>query len=427
MNIEELPTVKYLTKQMTGLSVIMRINEALRRIGLGSEEIAKLQSKCKEMHQELTEYTEYPQKFNRYFSEAGWLAHDSMSFDVLKRAVDECETVGREQATEVLLDYYGPDQVEERLPLFLAVEALRTRRKFVDYALAENKAGRHYSAVPLLLMVIDGAANDATGKGFHASAVSLEVWDSLLASDGAIYRVKEIFQKGRRKTCTEPIDLPYRNGILHGMDLAYDNRVVTAKCWCFLFVVRDWLVARQSEATRRQAFEDETRTPSLREVVEQVAHTERLRKATEAWEPRDTGPEYIDAINCSHAAEGGSPESIALACLALWKRQNYGDMAKLFWTKMAENPRKLAGEIRARFGSIRVSCYSVLRIMDEAPAIAEVDVRLIDSDDSDTVSHWTFRLVRVDEKGDPVPANLPGGRWEIVWIQQMREGAEKQT
>ncbi|MCK5119570.1 MAG: hypothetical protein KAQ78_08305 [Candidatus Latescibacteria bacterium] len=187
MRIEELPSLKHLKEQMTGFGVILRINKVLRHIGLGSKKIAEFQDKCDEMSQQFTEYTEYPRKFNEHFSKDGWLAHDSMNFDVLKRAVDEYESKGKDEATKILLDYYGPDQVEQRLLSFSVVEELRIRRKFIDYALVEHKAGRYYSAIPLLLMVIDGATNDATGKGFHASGVSLDVWDSLTTADGAIY------------------------------------------------------------------------------------------------------------------------------------------------------------------------------------------------------------------------------------------------
>jgi hypothetical protein len=427
MKIEELPSVKHLKEQITGFSVIFRINKILRHIGLGSKKIAELKDEYDEMRQQFTDYTEYPRKFNEYFSKDGWLAHDSMNFEVLKRAVDEYESKGKDEATKVLLDYYGPDQIEQRLLFFVGVEELRIRRKFIDYALVEHKAGRYYSAIPLLLMVIDGATNDATGKGFHASGVTLDVWDSLTTADGAIYGIKDIFQKGRKKTCTEPIDLPYRHGILHGMDLEYDNPIVTAKCWCFLFSVRDWLGSKKSEAERIKAFKEETKVPSLREIAKKLDQTNRLRQATEAWEPRTISGEYLEAINTSLVAEEGRPESIVLTCLDFWKKRNYGNMAKLFWTKMVENPKKYAGELRQQYSSISVGCYSVVHIVDEAPAITKIDVKVTDPEVDDTVSYWKFRLIREDESGAPVPVNLEGGRWQIVWIQQTKNKTAERT
>lgn len=427
MSIEEQPTVKHLREQMTAFGVILRINKLLRCIGLGSKKIAELQGKYDEMRQQLNEYINYPRKFNEYFSDDGWLAHDSLNFDVLKRAVDVYEMNGKDQAVRILLDYYGPAQVEERLFFFNRVEELRVRRKLIDYALIEDKAGRHYSAIPLLLMVIDGAMNDATGKGFHASGITLDVWDSLMVADGAIYKVKEIFQKGRKKTYMDSIDMPYRNGILHGMDLGYDNPIVTAKCWCFLFVVRDWLLSKKSEAERKKTFQDETRVPSLREITEQLAQTSRLRQAIEAWEPRSISPSYIDSVNSSSIAQDSSPESVVLECLAFWEHRNYGGMAKLFWTKIAENPKRYAWEVRQQFERTAVNRYSLIRIVDEAPAISEIDVEVNGGHDAETVSYWTFRLIREDKKGDPVPANLAGGHWQIVWIHEIRDETQRRT
>ncbi len=427
MRIEELPTVKHLKEQMTVFGAILRINKIPRFIGLGSNKINELQDKYDEMRQKLKELSEYPQKFNEYFSKDGWLAHDSMSLDVLKKAVDEYESKGKDEATKVLLDYYGPDQIEQRVLFFFGAEELRIRRKFIDYALVEHKAGRHYSAIPLLLMVIDGATNDATGKGFHARGVSLDVWDSLTTADGAIYGIRDIFQKGRKKTCTERIDLPYRNGILHGMDLGYDNPIVTAKCWCFLFAVRDWLASKKSESDRKRAFEEETKVTSLQKIADILGKTNRLRQATDSWKPRNISALYLESINRSLAAEVGRPESIVLKFLAFWKQRNYGNMAKLFWKKKVENPKRYAKEVREWYGLFRVDYYSLLHIVDEAPAIAVIDTKVIDSDSDDMVSYWKFRLIRENEDGDPVPANLEGGRWQIVWIQQSRNKTEERT
>jgi hypothetical protein len=273
-------------------------------------------------------------------------------------------------------------------------------------------------------MVIDGAVNDAFGKGFHASDLSLDVWDSLMAADGAILSIKDIFQRGRKKTRVEPIDMPYRNGILHGMDLGYDNPVVTAKCWCFLFVVRDWILAKKSETTRKEKFEEETRVPRLGELALQIAATNRLREATEVWEPRRISAAYLYSLNDRGTAVEGTPEAIALMYLALWKRRNYGGMSKLFWTKLTETSKGHIREVREQFEHTDVGGYSLTRIVDEAPAIAQIDAETFGGEDHSEVRRWLFRLIRENADGDPVPANLDGGRWQVVWIQAQRE---KQT
>ena len=101
MNTEELPTLKHLKKQLAGFEAIIQINGLLQCIGLGSKKITELQGKCDEIRCQLTQFTEYPSKFNEFFSKSGWLAHESMSFEVLKRAVDEYESKGEDAATKI--------------------------------------------------------------------------------------------------------------------------------------------------------------------------------------------------------------------------------------------------------------------------------------------------------------------------------------
>ncbi len=414
MGVEDQPTVKHLRSQMDGLGVLLRINKLLRCFGLGSKEIAGLESRFMEIQGQLREYTEYPDRFNKIFAADGWLAHDSLNFDVLKQAVDTYFSHGKEQAAQILLTYYGPEQVADRAFLFNHATELSVRRRFIDFALTENAAGRHYSAVPLLLMVIDGAVNDAFGKGFHTSGLSLDVWDSLMAADGAIYNIKEIFQRGRKKTRIESIEMPFRNGILHGMDLGYDNPIVTAKCWCFLFVVRDWILAKKSESTRREAYQRKIHVPNLRELATQFSSTNRLRAASDAWEPRQIDAAYLNSLIDSGAAEEGTPEVVVLHCLAFWKRRNYAGMAQLFLSRVLGSARA----IREQFGDTNVESYSLRRIVDAAPVIAEVD-----AETNSGAAIWTFRLIREDKNGNPVPANLAGGHWQIVWIRRMGEDA----
>lgn len=59
------------------------------------------------------------------------------------------------------------------------------------------------------------------------------------------------------------IYFPYRNGILHGRDLAYGNEIVSSKCIVMLFAIRDWIVNKNNEITRKQKYEKEINPHSL--------------------------------------------------------------------------------------------------------------------------------------------------------------------
>ena len=81
-------------------------------------------------------------------------------------------------------------------------------------------------------------------RGFFAEEVDLQAWDSIAAYSKGLNVLVSIFQKGRKTTRIKPIFLPYRHGIIHGMDLGYDNKVVAAKTWAALFATRDWALRR---------------------------------------------------------------------------------------------------------------------------------------------------------------------------------------
>lgn len=56
------------------------------------------------------------------------------------------------------------------------------------------------------------------------------VSDSIAAHETGLKALARIMGRGRNRTNEEIISVPYRNGILHGRDLAFDNKVVAAKC-----------------------------------------------------------------------------------------------------------------------------------------------------------------------------------------------------
>ena len=68
--------------------------------------------------------------------------------------------------------------------------------------------------------------------GSHLSSWS-SFWGQLYSK--GLNALNRIFQKMRQKTVTDEITIPFRHGIVHGMDLGYDNRMVAAKCWAALF------------------------------------------------------------------------------------------------------------------------------------------------------------------------------------------------
>jgi hypothetical protein len=113
-------------------------------------------------------------------------------------------------------------------------------------ALTDYHEGRYHACVPVVLAMMDGMVNElylrAKGKrkGLSAEGANHEAWNSVSAHSRGLGQLIPVLMKGRNKTITQQVDMPYWHGIMHGMDLGYDNKIVAAKTWAALFSLRDW-------------------------------------------------------------------------------------------------------------------------------------------------------------------------------------------
>lgn len=415
MGVEDTPSIQRLREQMLGMQRLTDVARLVPIPGIDSEQVVSTRRRLDELQNQIDQMTSYFNRFNDHLAQEGWLAHASLKFEVLKSAVDAFEAEGAAAAHAVMMDYYSPESLKDRLFFLNWSEELRVRRRLVNLAFDDYCAGRYHAVVPVLLMMMDGAVNDAVGKGFHAATIDLDCWDSITAADGAIENVKRIFQRSRKKTRTEEIDAPYRHGILHGVDLGYDTAVVAAKCWCFMFVVSDWIVAKTSEEERRTKFDDEGRTPSWRELGEKLANNKRVKQQLEAWRPRDIDTSYLESLGEGEAPESTEPEVVAIELLRLWSRGNFGGMSKLHWRVAHPGTGQHAGDLRSLMGEVCFDAFRITSIVDEAAAITQVTAVL--SSEGRDLGTCTIRLTYETEAGEVAVRGLPGAAWKVVWAR----------
>src|SRR5262249_15562979 len=106
------------------------------------------------------------------------------------------------------------------------------------------------ATVHVLLSVMDGFVNEfeSVRRGLHARETEdLNAWDSVVGHHMGLTSAHRTFTKSKGATSEEPVCELYRNGIVHGMLLDYDNDVVATKAWNRLFAVMDWAKAREKE------------------------------------------------------------------------------------------------------------------------------------------------------------------------------------
>lgn len=384
--------------------------------GMNEETISKSKKGLEDVEIKLTELVETYKKFNLIFSERGWITYDSISTNLLEQAINTFEASGIDKAEEVLLEYYKPEKLKQLFIRLKVVPELISRYKFIEYAFNDYVDGRYYSVVPLLLMIIDGSVNDAVGTGFHSDKTNLDVWDSITCANEGIDKISDIFKKGRRKTTKEVINLPYRNGILHGIDLGYDNYIVAAKCWHFLFIIRDWILFKKSEDSRKAKFQEENRTPTFKELVEQVKSRKESKLAVEEWKPRQISKKYIDSLKLKKSADITSPESVAIEFLNLWVKRNYGYIAKLYSKHFNPDLNKRILEIREQFEYHPIDSFKILNIIDISPGMSEIEieVRKVNSENF----KYIIRLLYEDSNNIAKPRSMAGGNWKILYVNK---------
>lgn len=412
---KDLPSIKNFDRDIPPLKTILKLNKFLTFFGLGSKNIKDLELQFDQLLKQKEELEEYPTKFNRYFSDDGWIAHDLLNFELIKSTVDLYEENKFNEAKQLLFDYYQPEKIENRLIYIKHIPEFQIRFNFIENALDDYNSGRYYSCIPLLIMVIDGVVNDVLQKGFHAQNIDLNVWDSITATDTGIQIIKDIFQRSRQKTTTNKITLPFRHGILHGRDLGYDNHEVACKCWAFLFVIRDWIISKKSENSRLEKFQEQNKAVSWKELFQQINELELTKKAIKEWKPREISGQYINLLNYDKKAENDLPEATILIYLEYWKNKNYGMMARLHSALWTDNYKKYAGEIREEYDTKNLLDYQIVKIIDESPSITEILVKAkINTKDNE--KDIKFRCIYEKGKNEPVTRNLKSGEWKIVLV-----------
>ncbi|MDQ6905201.1 MAG: hypothetical protein M3176_00085 [Chloroflexota bacterium] len=353
-----------------------------------------------------------PDRFNRIFAERGWIVYDALNLDAAFAAVEKAEAGDVDGAEADLVTYYDEATINFNLMMFNGVRAFRSRLPLARKALADYVAGRYHACVPVVLALLDGMVNELGGHGFFAQGVDLQAWDSVAGHSKGLAALAKILGASRTKTTTEPMAIPCRNGILHGMDLGYDNQMVAAKAWAALFAARDWAVKKERKET--EVPEPPPRA-SLRELFGQIVDNEDSKKRLAAWQPRGLVPgRDIPASGPPDVYGAGTPERKLAEFLSFWRNRNYGHMAQCAAHFHTDNPKKLPHDLRAHYDEARLTDYQIAAVNEQGSGLVFITTRLVIAQGAEEVV-WErrFGLVNEDAHGNPAPRDKPGSGWTI--------------
>lgn len=410
--ISENPSAKKLLDQIQGLEalkdlfeVIPFANTLFPRAGehLGAFSALKKQA----------EVLLVPDRFNETFGPQGWIAYESMSLQAMLKAIEVEKDEGLTAAEAFLADQYDEDTLKFGVMRCNGHAEFRKRLRLIHLAKEDYLAERYHACVPLLLALLDGLVNDVSKHvGFFAEGADMTAWDSIAAHETGLKSLAKIMGLGRNRTNEESISVPYRNGILHGRELVFDNKVVAAKCWAALFAIRDWAGAL-AEGKAEPKTEKEV---SWSELFQRIADNEQTKKTLAEWKPRSAADfGHLPCDGRPDSLPEGTPERTASEFLSNWCSQRYGPMAEALLDYLDTPKGKKAGNAKRDFGYWIPTAYRVMEISEQTPAMAQVEVDLVFQKEQTTETvRVSVRLMYSDDANDPVIWGHGAGTWKIV-------------
>ncbi|UGQ11068.1 hypothetical protein LO772_30375 [Yinghuangia sp. ASG 101] len=361
------------------------------------------------VERQMRELAETVDAFYELLSPKHWIFHESLSVTAVQTILTEAQN-NVDRAEEMLIDHYHE---KERL-FFMSVPlkkqpAMRRRLPLVERAREDYFAGRYYACIHVLLSVMDGFVNEfeTVRRGLHArEAEELRAWDSVVGHHFGLTHAHKTFTKGRSTTNEEPVYELYRNGIVHGSILNYDNIIVATKAWNRLFAVVDWACTRDKEQ-QQEAAEALTRAGQAQQCKDlfgtlvQRAEIDRINRQ---WTAREHLPDAEEFT--AHPAQ-----VLTSKLLTWWTARNYGSMSDLI-THAAhkKHGNAIRSEIRRAYADFPLESFVVLAIRHDMPAACTATARL-DRANGETVTAQ-LRWIREDPDAYPIPEPRPG-EWRL--------------
>lgn len=422
--IEDNPSFSKMKKDMEGFNAIKKVYKFLRLFGLKSKSLDEAFSKFPDLKNQFKELSETPDKFNKYFSEKGWIAHESMNHDLMKDAIALAEQNKSHEAEKLLIAHYQNENTIYLLSGLKVLEEAKHRYSLIYAAFQDYMAQRYHACVPVFLMMIDGIANDIIkkNKGFFAEDNEIAAFDTIAGHHTGLDYIAKIFRQSRKKTTTEDITLPFRNGILHGRDLGYANEIVATKVLVTLIALKDWgLEFKKGKSendfiTEKKSFSEHL--SDLKGTIEQYAEIKKEREKINIWKPRliKIG-ETLPSKGKIEDYKTNTPEKQLISFFTHWRNRKYGKIVEMLsaYKLKGKNKNQLAGEIRKIFINVELQDYEMIAITDTAAAATNITVSLkIKSHENIASKIYEFRLINEDDTGKPFVLGDKRGRWRIM-------------
>jgi len=404
---------------MTLKDAMLVLRGPMKLIGADSDQIDNALKDTERLMASMEEITVLPDRFNDHFAPHGWIIYEEMNLQAAKTALEKADSGDLEGAEAYLVEYYNSETVQQKLRRMNDIENFRPRMTLAQKALTDYREGRYHACVPVVLALMDGMVNElyliAKGKrqGLSAEGVNLEAWNSVSAHSKGLGQLVPLLMKGRNKTVMQQIDMPYRHGIMHGMDLGYDNKIVAAKTWATLFSLRDWAIKVEKGASEASSPE---KPLNMADLVHQIQKNQEDQHFLQKWKPRDIKPgRDIPVSGEPEDYEAGSPENILAEFLGYWQDGNYGFMAKKSLTSIGSKGLANPRDLNLAYSKRILKAFEFEAVRDQAAAITVITTKLSYEEYGHEVGRsFEFRLINLDSQGNAQVRGQPDSSWFVL-------------
>ena len=229
-----------------------------------------------------------PDQFNELFSKDGWVCYGGLSTKNLEKTVRLGHEKRFNEAHQVLIDSIDEIAIDLILLRCECRKHFDLRIPLLQLLKIDYLEERYHACIPLLLALIDGLANDIANRslGYFTENLDVQLFDSITAHETGLPFLKIIMNGARKNTTTDKIKIPYRNGILHGRDLNFNNKEVASKCWWALACLLEW-------ADEKQLNKQPKEQVSFRDTVKESNEINEYSKRIDRWKKDQLKPRVI--------------------------------------------------------------------------------------------------------------------------------------
>lgn len=425
--IEDNPSYKRIRQDFDWANALCKMIDLLSKSEENFKNLKKVFEPLAEFDKQFKLISQSSDKFNKHFSRRGWIAHESMNYNLMVNCIEFAEKGHIELAEKKLINHYSTDRLQLLICQLKGTKEFSIRYSLIQAAYEDTIHERYHACIPVLLLVIDGVVNDIDrNKGFFSEDIDMTAWDSIAAHSSGLATLQEIFNQTRKRTTDEEISIPYRHGILHGRDINYANKTVASKCWAALFAINDWAKAVKDGKREQPKKEPEL---SLGEninefIIEKEKYSQSKRRNEEVSKKIDEWAERNIEVGVDIPIKGSSneykeftPEREAVLFIENWKRKNYGAIAKQihYYNNEEINWNKEAGKVRKVFENKELKDFEITSIKDYSIVVSEVTLSVeILYEEKEYKKDITLRFIYEGPNGELVVFGEEGGKWKFI-------------